>query len=335
LRYAENMKNPGLVADAGGTNVRFALVDLDQRTRPELVAPRKYTSRDFTSIEDAARAYLAEQKLDARPTAAVLAVAGPVNDNAISMTNLGWHFSGRAFGEALNIGSVCLINDYEAIAYCVSSLGRADLRDVGLAKPIRAEARETVAIVGPGTGLGVGGYVRTAKGLVPLVTEGGHMDFAPADDVEIEILKFLRGRYGHVSAERVLSGPGLSNLHEALSAIGGTADKRLEAHEITRLALVDANSACGQALSRFCAMLGSAAGDIALVTGARHGVLLAGGILPAIADFFIASQFRARFEAKGRFQAYMRDIPTWLIVQDNAGLIGAAASLIAMHNASH
>ena len=321
------MKNCGLVADVGGTNVRFALVDLDQNAGPGLLAYRKYGSKSFASIEDAARAYLAGQTPNAQPIAAVLAVAGPVNDNAISMTNLGWRFSGRDVGEALDIGSVRLINDYEAIAYSAPSLGNADMRDIGPEKPIQRAERETVAIVGPGTGLGVGGYVRTSKGLVSLVTEGGHIDFAPADDLEIEVLKFLRSRYGHVSAERVLSGPGLSNLHEASSTIEGQARERLEAHEITAQALKDANSFCGQVLARFCAILGSVAGDIALVMGARDGVLLAGGILPAIADFFIASQFRTRFEAKGRFQAHMRDIPTRLIVQDNAGLMGAAALL--------
>jgi glucokinase len=324
------MKNCGLVADAGGTNIRFALVDLDGDGPPKLVAPRKYTSKTFATAEDAARAYLSGQKLAEPPISAVLSVAGPVSDNAISMTNLGWCFSGNDFGKALDIAVVCLINDYEAIAYSVPSLGQADLRGIGSSKAVRNEERQTVAIVGPGTGLGVGGYVRTPKALIPLVTEGGHMDFAPADDVEIEVLKLLRGRYGHVSAERILSGPGLSNLHEALSAIEGKAIDRLHAHEITAHALKDVNSFCGRTLSRFCAILGSVAGDIALVIGARSGVLLAGGILPAVADFFIASNFRARFEAKGRFEAYMKDIPTQLIVQDNAGLLGAAASLLAM-----
>ena len=325
------MKNCGLVADAGGTNIRFALVDLDGGETPKLVAPHKYASKTFVTAMDAARTYLSELKLDVSPVAAVLSVAGPVSDNAICMTNLGWRFSGADFGKALNIADVRLINDYEEIGYSVASLDQADLRDIGPAKAVRNEERQTVAIVGPGTGLGVGGYVRTSGTLVPLVTEGGHMDFAPADDIEIEVLKFLRGRYGHVSAERILSGPGLSNLHEALSAIEGRASGRLDAHEITAQAMKDAKSFCGNTLSRFCAIMGSVAGDIALVIGARSGVLLAGGILPAVADFFSASDFRARFEAKGRFEAYMKNIPTQLIVQDNAGLIGAAAILTAMH----
>jgi glucokinase len=332
LRYVMTMKNCGLVADAGGTNVRFALVDLGQ-SRPALISPQKFTSRNFASIEDAARAYLSAQKLEKPPVAAVLSVAGPVSDNAIGMTNLGWHFSGRDLEKSLGIGSVRLINDFESIAYSTSELEKDDLREIGPAKAPRVAGRETVAIVGPGTGLGVGGYVRTPKYLVPLITEGGHADFAPADDSEIEVLKFLRRRYDHVSAERILSGPGLSNLHEALSAIEGKIDERLDAHAITAGALKDAHSACGRTLTRFCAILGSVAGDIALIMGARDGVLLAGGILPAVTDFLSASPFRTRFEAKGRFESYMRDIPTRLIVQDHAGLMGAAASLVAMHRA--
>ena len=319
-----DMKTYGLVADAGGTNVRFALVDLDEDADMTLLAPRKYPSKSFASIEDAARKYFAERELDVPPDSAVLSVAGPVHDNSICMTNLGWRFSGDDFGKALKVSDVRLINDYEAIAYSVDLLGGEDVRDIGSARVVPRQDRETVAIVGPGTGLGVGGYVRAQGHLIPLVTEGGHVDFAPADDIEANILKVLRIRFGHVSAERILSGPGLSNLYDAMSAISGTANEALTPHEITRQALADGKSLCAQVLTRFCAILGSFAGDVALTLGARHGVLLAGGILPAIDNFFAASPFRARFEAKGRFESYMRDIPTHLILQDNAGLLGAA-----------
>lgn len=321
------MSSFGLVADAGGTNVRFALVDLDTGII-ELRSPRKYTSRDFSGIEDAAAAYLGTQTLSAPPSFAVLSVAGPVADNAINMTNLGWRFSGDEFGKALGIASVQLINDYEAVAHSVPSLKDSDLRVIGPSVSVRAGERETVAIVGPGTGLGVGGYVRTSGSLVPLVTEGGHADFAPSDDTETEVLKFLRRKFGHVSNERILSGPGLMNLHEALSNIEGARYEKIESHDITARAIADGGSLCGRVLSRFCAILGSVAGNVALTIGARDGVMLAGGILPAIADFFAASEFRARFEAKGRFESYMKAIPTRLIVNDNAGLIGAAALLI-------
>jgi glucokinase len=321
------MNKYGLVADAGGTNVRFALVDVDAGAGSALAFPQKYSSRNFASIQEAAGAYLAERNLTVQPIAAVLSVAGPVQDNAINMTNLGWRFYGDELGRTLGIAHVQLINDYEAISRSVASLEENDLRTIGPSVSTVHAEQQTVAIVGPGTGLGVGGYVRTARELVPLVTEGGHADFAPTDDVEIEILKFLRRKFGHVSNERILSGPGLMNLHEALSAVEGVAYCSAEPHDITAQALADGGSLCAKVLSRFCAILGSVAGDVALIMGARDGVLLAGGIGPAIQDFLVASDFRNRFEAKGRFESYMKAIPTRLIVNDNAGLIGAASLL--------
>ena len=319
------MSRYGLVADAGGTNVRFALVDLDSGA---VRACEKYTSRDYSSIADAARAYLAVQELGAAPEGAMISVAGPVADNAINMTNLGWQFSGRDLSGVLGIAQVRLINDYEAIARSISSLKETDLRVIGPSVAAKQGDRETVAIIGPGTGLGVGSYVRVSGNLMPLVTEGGHADFAPTDETEIEILRFQQKKFGHVSYERILSGPGLMNLYEALSDIEGVKSEKLESHDITARALADKNAFCGRVLSRFCAILGSVAGDVALIMGARDGVFLAGGVLPAVADFFASSDFRARFEAKGRFESYMKAIPTRLIVNDNAGLLGAASLLI-------
>ncbi len=321
------MKNCGLVADVGGTNVRFALVDLDRPHDTALQSPRKLVSRDYAGLAEAARDYLSDLKRDTAPVAAVLAVAGPIHDGEMRLTNLHWRLSTDELRAALHIDRVDLINDYEAVAYAVPRLGAGDLVDIGPALPASVAERQTVAIVGPGTGLGIGGCLRTAQGVFPLVTEGGHADFAPSDDVEIEILKFLRRRYAHVSAERILSGPGLVNLHEALAGIEGAACETLTAQEITACAQQDAASFSAKVFSRFCAILGSVCGDVALVMGARAGVLIAGGILPAVAGIFAASPFRERFEAKGRFHDYMRDIPTRLIVQQYAGLMGAAAVL--------
>jgi glucokinase len=323
------MKSYGLVADVGGTNVRFALVDLSQPRRVALQAPRKLVSRDYPSILDAARAYLASVKPDAPLASGVFAVAGPVRNEEIVLTNLQWRFTAAELQTSLHIDRVHLLNDYEAIAFAVPALGPGDLLDVGPASPPVADItdRQVIAIVGPGTGLGVAGYVHTPEGIFPLVTEGGHADFAPSDDVEIEILKFLRRRYGHVSAERVLSGSGLENLYEALSGIEGATYQARSAHEITGEAQKNPRSLCGRAFDRFCSIMGSVCGDVALTMGARDGVLIAGGILPAMADKFATSAFRTQFEAKGRFQGYMKDIPTRLIVQQYAGLLGSAAVL--------
>ncbi len=246
------------------------------------------------------------------------------------MRRFRWRFTASDLQKGLHVGQVHLLNDYEAIAYAVPSLGPDDLMDIGAfpKKAGNANQNQVIGIVGPGTGLGVAGYQRTPEGIFPLVTEGGHADFAPTDDVEIEILKFLRKRYDHVSAERVLSGSGLVNLHEALAAIEGVAYEARSSHEITDAAQKNPDSLEAKAFARFCAIMGSVSGNVALTMGARDGVLIAGGILPAMADIFAASAFRERFEAKGRFQGYMKDIPTRLIVQQYAGLLGAAAELV-------
>jgi glucokinase len=312
------MTEPGLVADAGGTNVRFALVDAGTA---KLRAPKKFASKDFPGIAEAARAYLSES--GAKPSRAVLAVAGPVRDNAIHMTNIGWKFSGDEVAAALGMERVELINDFEAIALAVPHLGPDDLAALGPEIPV---TRATVAIVGPGTGFGVSGCIPAGDGVVALVSEGGHASFAPTDEIEIGILKTLSARFGRLSIERILSGPGLVVLAEAMGAAPGTLDPQ----GITARAKADAGGFEAEVFARFCAILGSVAGDIALTMGARGGVLIAGGILPAMREALAASAFRARFEAKGRFKDYMRAIPTHLIVQDFAGLIGAAASLRAM-----
>jgi glucokinase len=324
------MTTYGLVADVGGTNVRFGLLDLGKPGNLKLVAPRKLVSRDYPTIVDAMGAYLCGVKPNSPISAAVLDVAGPVHNEEIVLTNLGWHFAARDLRDVLHTDRVHLINDYEAIAYAVPHLGVSDLMEIGPAGPDlgHTDTRGTVAIVGPGTGLGVAGCIRTPTGVVPLVTEGGHADFAPFDDVEVEILKFLRRRLDHVSVERILSGPGLVNLHEALSVIKGVAYERLESHQITERARQAPSSLCGEVFGRFCGIMGSVCGNVALVMGAREGVLIAGGILPAMAETFASSTFRERFEAKGRFANYMKAIPTRLIVQPYAGLVGAASVLV-------
>lgn len=306
------MNRCALVADAGGTNVRFALADLD--AAPALGDVKSFVSKDFAGIEDAARAYLAET--GARPDCAVFAVAGPVKDGAIRLTNIGWHFSADGVARALGIARVVLINDFEAVALSVPHLGAGDL--VVLGPDVPGEMGGTIAVAGPGTGFGVGGLVQG----IALVTEGGHVDFAPTDDVEIAVLEFLRSRFGRVSVERILSGPGLVNLYQALAADGRIAEA-LDPHAITAQARAEPGSFAAVVVARFCAILGAVAGDIALMLGARGGVMLAGGILPGMRELLAASPFRERFEAKGRFAAYMKDIPTRLIVQEHAGLIGA------------
>jgi glucokinase len=307
------MDELGLVADLGGTNVRFALAG----ESGALEKVRSYPSHSFAGMAQAAKAYLADT--GAAPKRAAIAVAGPVKDNRVHLTNLGWSFS----GDDLGIAETRLLNDFEAIALSLGRLAPADLVTIGP----QIDGQGTIAIVGPGTGLGVGGAVQTGERVVPLVTEGGHAAFAPGDDYELAVFQHLRREFGRVSTERILSGPGLVRLHEAMCAVDGVAHETLSPEDITKAA---PGSHAAKVFDRFLMILGAVAGDIALVMGARGGVMIAGGILPSFAQRLAASGFRSRFEDKGRFGDYMRAIPTRLIVQTHAGLIGAAASFQAM-----
>ena len=309
----------GLVADIGGTHARFAMAD----AKGAICAPETLAVADYGSVVEAARAYLKGET----PEALVFAVAGPVKDGRIHFTNSGWSFSEAELRETLGVKRARLINDFEAQSRAVAHLPKAALVHLGGPRDFDAKADGTIALVGPGTGLGVGGFVRSGKCGVALVTEGGHASFAPCDELEVEILKILMKRFGHVSCERLLCGPGLANLFEAMSEIEGKPRKAPEPVSITDTAKRDPKSLEARVFLKFCAILGSVAGDVALTMGARNGVLIAGGILPDAVDILKASDFRARFEAKGRFADYMRAIPTLLIVEPHAGLIGAASVL--------
>ena len=321
------LENYGLVADVGGTNIRFGLVDLDAAV-PAVQTSASFSAAAYGGIADAARSYLRSLDVLKPPKSAAFAIAGPVNDGKIALTNSAWNSSIDELRAALQVERLRLINDYEAIALAVPLLGPAGCVEIGSAAPPSPRAhKETIAILGPGTGLGVAGLVRSGKTAAPLVTEGGHVSFAPVDEREIEILKLLMRRYGRVSVERILSGPGLRVLFEVMAEIEGIGAENLTAEQITARAETDRNGFCGRVFGQFCAVLGSVAGDVALTMGALGGVLIAGGILPAHAAMFAASGFRARFEAKGRFEDYMKKITTRLVVDTRVGLLGAASLL--------
>ncbi|HTQ14555.1 MAG TPA: glucokinase [Rhizomicrobium sp.] len=312
----------GLVADIGGTHARFARVDAGGRPGEA----QSFPVADYPNVFEAARAYLGRDE----PEALVFAVAGPVTEGRIHFTNSGWVFSEGELREQLGVRHARLINDFEAQARAVAHLPAQALVHLGSPRDFDARQDGTMALVGPGTGLGVGGLVRAGKSEIALVTEGGHASLAPLDEAEVAILEVLMKRFGHVSAERVLSGPGLVNLYEAMSETESMIRTPPEPSTITEKARRDPASFEGRVFARFCAMLGSVAGDVALTMGARSGVLIAGGILPDMVELFQASDFRKRFEAKGRFADYMKAIPTLLIVEPNAGLIGAGAVLASM-----
>lgn len=312
------MAHQRLVGDVGGTNVRFALVEPNGEGLV-LTDPKGFTRTDFPSLEAAIDHYLAEQGGD-RPAGAVIAVAGPVTDGAAALTNGGWTMS-EAGLRAHGLRAARLINDYAALSLSLPRLEAGDLGLIGEALP---DPSGTAVLLGAGTGLGAGALVRDGEGEAVAVTEGGHIAFAPYDDLEIELLRSLAARFGRVSLERILSGPGLTNLHRALAEVRGVAAGALEPKEIVRRATVGDDALCVETLDRFCAIYGSAAGDFALAFGATGGVYLGGGIPPRILERLRTSDFRARFEAKGRFDRYNAPIATCVILHPHAALIGAA-----------
>jgi glucokinase len=314
----------GLVGDIGGTHARFALVHT-AKGRPELIAPKIYLCRDFASAEQAVGAYLAQSPTDLRPGAAVLAVAGPIVDGAISLTNTDWRISEAGFRDALKLSSMRLVNDYAALALAAPILRPSDTTPIGEDRSGVPDG--TIVILGAGTGFGVSALVGDGTRQAVATTEGGHISFAPVDDLDVEIWRALKARFGRVSIERILSGPGLLGLYQVMAAIEGAEATARTPDEVSRAA--EAGEAlAARTVDRFCATLGSVAGDFALAYGAQGGVYLAGGVSKHMLPALRSGTFRARFEAKGRFEDYLRAIPTRLIEHTHTiALLGAARAL--------
>jgi glucokinase len=306
-----------LVGDIGGTNARFALADVSG-AHPRIFEVREYSSKNYASGGDAVGAYLAEVR--ANPAVAAIAVAGPITHGAAILTNLGWTFTET---ELLGLGfrKAHLLNDFEALALATQHFEAKDVHLIGTVR--EGEPESTVAVIGPGTGFGASALVRGRGHAIALAAEGGHASFAPCDEVEREILAVLARKYRQVSIERVLSGPGLQNLHDALNEIEGVKDDARLPAEISERAL-KGEALHSRTLHRFCLILGSVAGDFALIYGARGGVFIAGGIGPMILSALDPIEFRRRFEAKGRFKSYLAAVPTHVILHGHAAFLGAA-----------
>ena len=316
-----DLRHPSaVVGDVGGTNARFALADLSDPACPRIENLQHLPSADFESLEAALAAYLQGAKPTQLPPLAVIAVAGPVNDGEAILTNLSWHASEAALRE-LGFAEAHLVNDFRALSASADSLADADLEVVGPALPRIAD--ETIALVGAGTGFGSAALVREADKAVALAGEGGHIGFSPEDDEEIEILRVLTQRFGRVSIERIVSGPGLVNLYSALCTIDGASEAFDEPPQIVAAA-EKGDGLARRTVERFCAIFGAAAGDIALTFGARGGVLIAGGLSEAMTRFLKAGPFRERFEGKGRLAHMVREIPTHMITRPDAALLGCA-----------
>ncbi len=328
---APALPRPWLVADIGGTNARFGWLAEGQAHAQHVSTLR---AADHAGPAEAARAYLAglAQALGpafAPPGAAAFAVATAVGSDLIGLTNSGWVFSRAQTRQALNLAELLILNDFEALALSLPGLEGHQVRPIpSRAATATAETpRGTLAVIGPGTGLGVAGLVPTRHGWAAIPGEGGHATLSAADDFESALLAAVRREHAHVSAERLLSGIGLPTLHRGVAAVLGVPAVTLTAGDIVDSALAGTDDVCSRTVDTFCALLGSFAGNVALVLGARGGMYIGGGIVPRLGERFFESAFRERFEAKGRFQAYLQAIPTALITDTLAALGGAKLAL--------
>lgn len=311
-----------LVADIGGTNARIGLVTDDGN---EIYGIEQYSNRDFPDLESLIRHYLQQAVCCGSPKKASFAVASPILGDDIKFTNNTWSFHIPTLRTALALESLHVMNDFEAIARSLPFLRKNDLAPLAGGRG-SAVANQTMAVLGPGTGLGTGAAVPNGRGgFVPLPSEGGHTAFAPQDAKELFIREALATTLGFVCNEDLVSGQGLENIYRVLAERDSRGEAILSAKTITDRALIEQDPLALESLSTFCAILGSVAGDHALTMGARGGVYLAGGILPRFLEFLDKSSFRRRFEAKGQYASYLAAIPTYVIIGIQPGLIGAAS----------
>jgi glucokinase len=310
----------GLIGDIGATNARIALI------RPDRVisAVRLYALNDYASLADVIDGYLAELPREARPLQAVLAIASPIVGDQVTLTNHSWTFSIEQLRRHLGLKRLLVINDFAANALAIPQLRPKDRIQIGTGSPADDAP---IGLIGPGTGLGMSALVPTPNGPIAIAGEGGHVTMAAASPRETAVLDLLRQRYDHVSAERLLSGPGLVNLYAALCELSGEPAASFRPAQITSPRIWEEDPHTREAAAMFCAMLGTVAGNLALTLGARGGIYIAGGIVPRMVEFFTESDFRKRFEAKGRFRSYLAAIPTYVIVRPLPAFLGAAKLL--------
>jgi glucokinase len=300
-----------LLADIGGTNTRCAVTSADG----EIQNIRLFRNCEFYDLASLLETYLQNIEVGEPPRQGVLAVAAPIRGDFVHMINIQWQFSASSLQNQLSFQKLRLLNDFEALANALPEFGHADLLKIGSGE---SETDKPKAVLGPGTGLGVAGLIASKLGWQAVSGEGGHVSLPPADEHEAEIILRVQKQYGHCSAERLISGPGLSLLH---SILHGAAP--LPAEEIGRLASQGDHQA-NQSLEHFFRFLGTVAANLALTFGAFGGIYVGGGIIPRHAEKFAASGFRERFEAKGRYGGYLGSIATYLIMAEQPTLNGLA-----------
>lgn len=308
-----------LIADVGGTNTRCALID----ESGELQAIRVEQNNDFADLRGVIEGYLREVDPSPRPEVGAIAIAAPIIGDEVRLTNRVWSFSIEGLKQQLGLSRLQVINDFTAQALSLPHLPPDQLVKVGPGTP---EPHSTKAVIGPGTGLGVSGLVPTNGSWRAISGEGGHVTLPAADEREAEVISLMGERFGHCSAERIISGPGLSALYDVLLQEAGKSAENTTPKEVTELS-ERGDPIAAEAMRHFFNMLGTVAGNVALILGARGGVYIGGGIIPRHRGAFLASPFRERFEAKGRYQAYMADIPTYVIIAKTPALLGLKALL--------
>jgi glucokinase len=317
-----------LLADIGGTNARFALeLGPGRIGHIEVLACASHAT-----LADALRAYLALPSVAGVAAAsgpirhAAIAIANPVMGDMVRMTNHHWEFSIEALRRECGFDTFVVVNDFEALAMSLPRLMDGDKRQVGGGAPI---AGAPIGLLGAGTGLGVSGLIPAAdgQGWTALRSEGGHVTFAPANELEVAILQYAWREFEHVSAERLLSGAGVELIYRALAQHRGIAAEPLGAAEISRRALGGECALCDEVVEVFCGVLGTIAGNLAVTLGAQGGVYIGGGIVPRLGERFGRSCFRRRFEQKGRFAGYLAAVPTYVITAEYPAFLGVSAIL--------
>jgi len=318
-----------LAGDVGGTHARLAVFEVGGGL-PRLVTETVFASGEHDGLESVVAGFLGQT--GAKVERACIAVAGPVEDGVYRFPNLGWEIRVDGFGARVGITRVRLINDFEAVGYGIPALEPGHVLTLQRGRP---DSRGPLALIGAGTGLGEGYLVWDDGGYVVHASEGGHADFAPGDPTQEALLGHLRRRYGHVSWERVVSGPGLTNIYEFLRDSGAAAEteevrREMESGEdaaevISRHGVRGGDLLCSEALRVFVRAFGAQAGNLALTLGATGGVYVAGGIAPKILDFLSDGPFMEAFRGKGRLSELMEEYPVRVVTNDGVGLLGAAA----------
>ena len=316
--------------DIGGTHARFAIATVADDGTISLSEPETLHTEDHASFQTAWEDFRGRMG-GSLPPRVSMAIAGPVGGDVIRFTNNPWIIRPALVREKLGVEEYCIVNDFEAVAHAVARVDEDQfIHLTGPDKPLAPTGR--LSVLGPGTGLGVAHLYREADGTYRVsATEGGHIDFAPLDQIDDAILARLRKRHVRVSVERVVAGPAISDIYQALASMEGRPVAEEDDIAIWKRGQDGSDSLAAAAVDRFCMSLGSVAGDIALAQGGFGGVVIAGGLGYRIRDTLLKSGFSERFKSKGRFQELMASIPVKLIVHPQPGLFGAAAAFVREH----